>query len=45
MVTKLLTPPLEGGVDGDGLPANFNLEVRKNEFRLFIKTHPWDGKL
>jgi hypothetical protein len=29
LVPKLLTPPLDGGTDDDGLPPDFDLQVRK----------------
>lgn len=45
MVPKLLNPPLEGGVDGDGLPPNFDMSVRGAELGPFIKSYPWDGDL
>jgi dienelactone hydrolase len=41
VVPKILTPPLEGGTDGDGLPANFDMAVRGAEIRPFIISYPW----
>jgi dienelactone hydrolase len=45
MVPKLLAPPLEGGVDGDGLPPNFEMNIRGGEIGPFIKSFPWEGDL
>ena len=42
-VPKLLAPPLEGGTDGDGLPPDFDLGSRMEEFMGWVKTVKWDG--
>lgn len=41
---KLLQPPLEGGTDGDGLPPNFNIAERGQDFGPWAKQIPWIGK-
>jgi dienelactone hydrolase len=40
-VPKLLTPALEGGTDGDGLPPGFEIETRGAEFGPWVKNIPW----
>ncbi len=42
IVPKILTPPFEGGNDGDGLPADFDMAARGDVLGPFIKSYPWD---
>jgi dienelactone hydrolase len=42
VVPKILTPAFEGGHDGDGLPADFDLATRGDVLGPFIKSFPWD---
>lgn len=44
-VPKLLSPPLEGGTDGDGLPPDFNMGARGAEFGPWITQIPWRGSV
>ena len=41
VVPKILIPALEGGTDGDGLPADFDMAARGGEIRPFITSFPW----
>ena len=41
VIPKILTPPLEGGNDGDGLPADFDVS-RRDETRPFIRSFTWE---
>ena len=43
IVPKLLVPALEGGTDGDGFPADFDMSVRGAEFAPYMKSITWDG--
>lgn len=43
-VPKLLTPPLEGGTDGDGLPPTFDLSKRGGDMMAWLKSiGPWSA--
>ncbi|KAI9023465.1 Alpha/Beta hydrolase protein [Hyaloraphidium curvatum] len=37
MVPKLLTPPFEGGTDGDALPPDFDIENRMNDLVGYLQ--------
>ena len=40
-VPKLLSPALEGGTDGDGLPPSFDIGARGADFGPWITQIPW----
>ena len=42
-VPKVLTPALEGGTDGDGLPADFDMPNRRSEFGPWVTQIPWSA--
>ena len=42
-VPKVLQPAFQGGTDGDGLPPDFDLGSRMEEFMGWVKTVKWDG--
>ena len=42
-VPKVLQPAHQGGTDGDGLPPDFDLGSRMEEFMGWVKTVKWDG--
>lgn len=45
VVPKLLNEPaFEGGIDGDGLPVDFEIAKRRAELGPWIKQHVWKGK-
>ena len=41
-IPKLQQPPFEGGTDGDGLPPEFAIPERLEEFMTWVKTITWD---
>lgn len=43
VVPKLLAdPPFEDGTDGDGLPADFDAESRREEMRVWLMGYLWE---
>ncbi len=42
-VPKVLQPAFQGGTDGDGLPPDFDLGSRMEEFMGWVTTVKWDG--
>jgi len=45
VVPKMLSPPLERGTEGDGLPADFNLSARKDELVAWLTRFTWENHL
>ncbi|KAI9023467.1 dienelactone hydrolase family-domain-containing protein [Hyaloraphidium curvatum] len=45
VVPKLLTPPLEGGTDGDALPPDFDIEKRMMDLVGYLKKFPFASSL
>jgi dienelactone hydrolase len=43
LVPKLLSPGLDGGIQGDGLPAGFDFKTRGAEFFPFLTTFGWES--
>lgn len=42
-IVPALQPPLEGGIDGDGLPADFNMPARQADFGSWCKSNSWES--
>lgn len=42
VIPKLLSPVLEGGTNGDGLPPNFDLSKRGDEFLPWVSAITWN---
>ena len=43
VVPKLLSPPLDEGTGGDGLPTPFDMASRRPEFLEWIKGFSWEA--
>lgn len=45
VIPKFLSPPFEGGTDGDGLPANFDWATRMGDVRPWMQGLSWEASL